>query len=281
MTHERWQLSKMGAESYERFQVPIIIGPLTRIFLAHVPIEPGQRLLDVACGTGIIAREAAYMVGTKGSITGVDLNADMLDIARMQTPNSSTTLQWHKGDAEDLPFPDASFDVALCQQGLQFFPNKLIALKEMYRVLETGGLVGICAWQGIGHSPCHLEIAKALRHHVSNRAAEQIEAQFAFGDANALFELMSEAGFVDTEMWSAVETIRMQSPEISIPDLLAGTPAASMFLELDDISRKALIDDISAALEPYRTEDGLSVPQATHIALAKKRSGNVSVSGSD
>ena len=81
---------------------------------------------------------------------------------------------------------------------------------------------------------------------------------------------MSEAGFVETEMWSAVETIRMPPPEMSVPDLLAGTPAAPAFLELDDASRKALIDEVSAALEPYRTDDGLAVPQATHIAFARK-----------
>lgn len=270
MTQERWQLVGAGPESYEQYQVPLIVGPLARIFLAHMPIEPGQRLLDVACGTGVIAREAAYMVGTKGSITGIDLNEGMLDIARMHAPDSSTTLQWHKADAENLPFPDANFDVALCQQGLQFFPDKLVALQEMYRVLEPGGLVGICVWRSIEHSPCHHELARACSHYISDRAAEQIEAPFTFGDADALFELMSEVGFADTEMWSAVETIRMPPPEKSVPDLLAGTPAASVFLELDDASRNALIDDVSAALEPYRTEDGLAVPQATHIALAKK-----------
>lgn len=272
MAQERWQLVGTGPESYEQYQVPHIVGPLARIFLAHMPIEPGQRLLDVACGTGVIAREAAYMVGTKGSITGIDLNEGMLDIARMHAPDSSTTLQWHKADAENLPFPDASFDVALCQQGLQFFPDKLVALQEMYRVLEPGGLVGICVWRSIEHSPFHHALAKALTRHVSARASEQIEAQFSFGNADALFELMSEAGFVETEMWSAVETIRMPPPGTSISSLLAGTPVGPEFTDLDDASRKAVIDDVSSMLESYGTEDGLAVPQAAHIALAKKRS---------
>ena len=114
MAQERWQLTGAAAESYEQYQVPNIAGPLARAFLAHLPIKPGQRLLDVGCGPGVIAREAAFMVGTKGSITGIDLNEDMLAVAGQQAPSQHTQLEWHHGDAENLPFLDSQFDVVLC-----------------------------------------------------------------------------------------------------------------------------------------------------------------------
>jgi ubiquinone/menaquinone biosynthesis C-methylase UbiE len=270
MARERWQLTGAASESYEEFQVPNIAGPLARAFLAHLQIIPGQRILDVACGTGIIAREAAYLVGPKGSITGIDRNKDMLDVARQHAPTRSTQLEWHHGDAEQLPFPDSHFDVVLCQQGLQFFPDKLLALTEMHRVLEPGGWVGLCVWRGIEHSPLHHEVGKALRRYAGSQAAEQMEAPFAFGDADALFALMSEAGFTEIEIWAAVETVSIPPPETSVPALLASTPVGKVFAELGDRSRNGLIEDISVALEPYRTDDGIDVPQAAHIALAKK-----------
>ncbi len=121
------------------YEVPLISGPQCRALLAHLPIASGHRLLDVACGTGIVAREAAYMIGTKGAITGFDLDEEMLRIARQEAPTRSTHLEWRHGDAQHLPFPDDHFNIVVCQQGLQFFQDKLSALTEMHRVLEPGG----------------------------------------------------------------------------------------------------------------------------------------------
>ena len=273
MPRERWQLTGAALESYEKYEVPSIAGPQARALLAHLPMVAGQRLLDVACGTGIIAREAAYMVGTKGSITGLDLNEGMLVIARQHAPTRSTQLEWRLGDAEHLPFANNHFDVVLCQQGLQFFPDKLAALSEMRRVLEPGGWVGLCVWRGIEHSPVHHEAAKALKRYADTQAVIQMEAPFAFNDADGLYALMSEAGFAEIEIWAAIETVSLPQPETSVPALLASTPAGRMFAELDDRSRDALIREILVALEPYRTEDGIAVPQAAHIALARKDQG--------
>lgn len=125
-------------------------------------------------------------------------------------------------------------------------------------------------WRSIEHSPFQYEIGKALRRYGRNMAAEKMEAPFDFGDANELSTLMSEAGFIEIDIWAAVETISNPPPEVSVPALLAGTPIGSLFSKLSDRSRNALIEDVSQALEPYTTKDGLTVPQAAHIALARK-----------
>lgn len=165
MTQDPWQLTASSSESYGRYQVPSVFAPLARLFLQRIAPRSGDRVLDVACGTGVVARQAATMVGPEGSIVGVDLNANMLDVARAHSHVDGAPVEWKHGDAAALPCPDADFDVVLCQQGLQFFPDRAGALREMYRVLKPGGRVGMAVWCSIDTSPGHVAIAEALRRH--------------------------------------------------------------------------------------------------------------------
>lgn len=131
------------AESYERYFVPVIAEPLARDLLGQVRPRAGERALDVACGTGIVARLAAGMVGAAGSVTGIDINPGMLDVAKGVSSDLSPTIEWMESDAEELPFPAESFDLVTCQLSLQFIGNKPVAIKEMHRVLKKSGRVGI------------------------------------------------------------------------------------------------------------------------------------------
>ncbi len=269
MAQERWQLTGSGPDSYERYQVPSVFRPLARIFLQHAALRPGQRVLDVACGTGVVARQAAPILGPAGAILGVDLNARMLDVAREHTPTGGAPAEWRQGDAASLPCPDADFDVVLCQQGLQFFPDKAGALREMHRVLKPGGLVAVCVWCGIEHSPCHLAIAEALRRHAGADVARRFQAPFGFGGRDALDRAMVGAGFRDVEVRTEILERRLLPPEESIPGLLASTPVGPEVAELGGAARRGLVADAAAALSGYRDEDGLTVPQPTHIALGR------------
>ena len=267
---ERWQLSGSGPENYERYQVPSIFAPLARIFLDHVPVRNGQRLLDVACGTGIVARTAAPALGGGGSVVGVDLNPGMLAVAAEKAPEGGASFDWREGDVADLPCPDDAFDIVLCQQGLQFFPDKPAALREMHRVLAPGGQVALCVWRTIEHSPCNQATAAGLARHVNAEEAVRIQAPFALGEADVLRNLLDDAGFSDIEIKEAVLTRRMLPPEESIPGHIASTPVGPSVAALDPETRAALVADIAEALAPYRDADGLAIPQGTHIALARK-----------
>jgi ubiquinone/menaquinone biosynthesis C-methylase UbiE len=271
MTQERWQLTGTGPDSYERYQVPSVFGPLARVFLRWIAPRPGQRVLDLACGTGVVARLAAPMVGPTGSVVGTDLSPAMLEVARAHPPAGGAPIEWRRADAAALPFPDAEFDAVLCQQGLQFFPDRPAALREMHRVLRPGGLVGVCVWRAVEHSPCHLAIAAALRRHLGEDAARRFQAPFGFGDGDALRRAMAEAGFRGVDIRVEVVVRRLLPPEESVPGLLASTPVGPEAAALGEAARGAIVAEAAAALAAYRDADGgLTVPQPTHIALATK-----------
>ena len=128
--------------NYQRFFVPSIGRPVAEDLLAVAHLKPEERVLDVACGTGVVTRLAAERVGPQGRVTGLDLNPGMLEVARSSTPENQP-IEWIEANAESMLLEDGAFDVVLCQMGLQFVPNKLAALREMRRVLAPGGRVYI------------------------------------------------------------------------------------------------------------------------------------------
>lgn len=270
MADEPWQLTGSGPESYERYQVPSVFAPLARLFLRHVGLRPGQRVLDVACGTGIVARVAAPLIGPHGLIVGVDLSAAMLDVARAHAPGGGAAVEWRQGDVAALPSDDASFDVVLCQQGLQFFPDKPGALREMHRVLRPGGRLGVCVWCAVEQSPAHLAIAAALRRHVDADVARRFQAPFNFSDRDALAAAVQAAGFGDVDIQVDTVVRHLLPPAESVPGLLASTPVGPQIAALPPATRAAIVDEVAAALAAYRDGAGLTVPQPTHIALATK-----------
>ena len=270
MSQEKWHLTGSGSESYERYQVPSVFEPLARIVLDRVPLAPGQRLLDVACGTGIVGRLAAPLVGDSGKILGVDLNPSMLDIAREKSPASGPAMVWQEGDAAALPCADETFDVAICQQGLQFFPDKVAALREMRRALVPGGLAAVCVWSSIDNSPFMLAAVDALTRHLGPDTAARVKAPFALGDEDLLRGLIEEAGFKDVDIEATSIIRRMLPPEESVPGQLTATPVGPDVAKLDAATRNALVEDIGAALADYHDADGMAVPQGCYIALADK-----------
>lgn len=270
MTQDRWELTGSGPDSYERYQVPSVFEPLARMFLQRIALRPGQRVLDVACGTGVVTRQAAPILGPAGLIMGVDFNAKMLEVARKHAPITGAKVEWRQGDAASLPCPDADFDIVICQQGLQFFPDKAAALSDMHRVLKPAGLVGICVWRAIEHSPCHLAIREALRRHVGTEIARRFQAPFGFGDPDVLNAAMVAAGFRNVDIQVDIVMRRLLPPKESVPGVLASTPVGPEFSALEEVTRGAIIDEVAIVLSEYRDEEGMTVPQSTHIALATK-----------
>jgi len=179
---ERWQLAGTAAEVYQEHLVPAIFGPWAPIVVESASLRPGERVVDVACGTGAVAREAAPQVGVSGTVVGLDLNPGMLAVARELPPASGALVEWREGDATAMPFHNAAFDVVLCQLGLQYFPDRPAALGEMHRVLVPGGRLVLLVWQSIEHSPGFARLAEALERHVGTLAAAIMRAPFVFGD---------------------------------------------------------------------------------------------------
>ena len=177
---DAWQLAHAAAIAYEKDFVPAIFAQWPPVLAELVGMGPGDRVLDVGCGTGILAREAAGCVGPTGRVTGIDVNEAMLAVARELRPE----LEWRPGDAVEIPFPDGAFDVVVSQFALMFVPDRVAALREMWRVLAPRGrlAVAICAPITEGY----LTLAAILRREVGERAAAMVEGYFALGDGTEL-----------------------------------------------------------------------------------------------
>lgn len=263
-----YQVTADAAQMRERYSVRYFIGPWAPGLIAVAALQPGERVLDVACGTGVVTRLAASAVGPTGQVTGVDINAAMLAVARSVAPPSGASITWVEGNAVALDFPDASFDVILCQQGLQFFPDKSAALREMRRVLMPSGRVILSVWKSAG--PYNVAVADALEHHVGVEAATRFRASRVVPDAEALYRLLIEAGFPAVEIRPSTMTIRLPPLETFVLGHLSGMPIAAAVAALSEEQRAALGRQVKTALELYADGSGVAVPDAVNIATAHK-----------
>jgi ubiquinone/menaquinone biosynthesis C-methylase UbiE len=267
---ERWQLEEASAEAYERYAVASWSRPLAEELVALAAPHDGERVLDVACGTGIVARLAAQTVGERGSVVGVDLNDGMLDVARAQKDAGRAAIDWRQGDAEALPVADEAFDVVVCQQGLQFFPRRGAALAEMRRVLAPGGRLALSVMRPIVHNAGWGALADALGRHAGPEAAAMMRAPFPDWDAAELRELVISAGLHDVRVRIVVASARYPSPEELVRWEAAASPLAEPLSALSPETRAALIDDVAAAIADRVDDDGVVFPQETHVVLARR-----------
>jgi SAM-dependent methyltransferase len=227
----------------------------------------GERVIDIACGTGIVARTAAAIVGPAGAVFGIDLNPGMLSVAR--SLSSTGSLQWQEASADKLPFPDGSFNVVYCQLGLQFFPDRAAALHEMRRVSSAQGRLALMVWRGIHESAGFAALAEALEQHIGPGAAAILRAPFGLSDAYELKTLVRAAGFQNVVVLQRQGTVRFPSVERFVLSYIAGSPLAGPVSKADDAAREALITDVRNALGNYISNTELAFPIAAHLVSAK------------
>jgi len=263
----QFQLQGDAAERYERWVVPFVIGPWAPGLLDLAELRAGQRVLDVATGTGVIARLAARRVTPGGAVTGLDLNEGMLKAARQFPLPPGVTIDWRQGSALALPFSDGAFDVVLCQQGLQFFPDRVKALREMHRVLVSGGRVALSVWTG--PSPYFVALREGLARHVSPEAATSSAAAFTLGDSDELSGLLKRADFHDVVVHHVRMTLRFPAPEEFLLRHLSAVPVAELVAAASEEDRAALVVHMKEAMRGYVDGYGLAVPQEVNVATAR------------
>jgi ubiquinone/menaquinone biosynthesis C-methylase UbiE len=266
----QWQVAGSAPEVYERELVPAVFGRWAPILIELGHPKPGDRVIDIACGTGIVARIAATRVGRGGAVVGVDLNPGMLNVARsLKTTEKAASVQWQEASADRLPFPDGSFDIAYCQLGLQFFADRPAALREMRRVLSTEGALAIMVWCGIQESPGFEAFAEILERNVSPAAATIMRAPFGLSGANELSSLVAAAGFRDITIQQRVGAVEFPSVERFVLSYVAGSPLADHVSQASDAARENLTADTKLALDKYVSNRGLSLPIAAHLLAAR------------
>jgi ubiquinone/menaquinone biosynthesis C-methylase UbiE len=251
------------AEVYERYMVPAAFALWAADLLAVLALQPSSRVLDVACGTGIVARMAANYTGATGMVVGLDLHGGMLTVARAQAP----TGMWVQGSATALPYATAAFDVVICQQGVQFFPDRLAALLEMARVLRPGGRVALVVWGALADNPGHAALAQGLAHHLGPAVAAVLHTSFSLGNVEVLQRLLAQAGFRDVVLSHSVKMLRFASPEAFVRVWVRGSVLGRAGVDVHDDVLAALIREVTATLRPYVNEEGLGVPIAAHLAV--------------
>lgn len=271
MTTDLPETSSTPAYAYEANFVPAMFLPWSEELLTRASPRPNDRVLDVACGTGIVARQVAPLVGVGGAVTGLDISPQMLEVARSLPLSSGVTIEWREGSAEELPFEEASFDLVLCQQGLQFVPDKLAAAREMRRVLSPGGRAVVAVWRGLEHQPVFVILEPAM----NRRLGQGPGAPFAFGDADLLRALFDDAGFGDVALDSVIRKVHFPSADGFVRMVVMSAAAVIPELaELDDAARQVLIDvvggDVDGQFDPYCEGEGLTFPMCAHVVVATR-----------
>jgi len=258
MTNETYTLSGAAAEAYEATFVPALFREWAERLVRFAGVAADGSVLDVACGTGIVARTAADRLDARHRVAGLDANPAMLAVARRIRP----VLEWVEGEAEALPFPDASFDLVLSQAGLMFFRDRVTALREMGRV---GGAVAIQVPGRLSRSAGYHALADVVGRHAGAAAADLFGAYFAVGEPAGLRALCTDAGLhVDAfETWYGAT--RLDSVETLVEVELL--PLADA---IDEVTRRRIVDDCRVALAPYIAEDQtVAAPIEVHLVRAR------------
>ena len=255
-------------ENYKRYFVPAIGAPLATDLIDIAALRAGERVLDVACGTGIVTRLAAAKVGASGTVAGLDINPGMLAVARLATP-PGMTIEWHEANAQALPLPDGAFDVVLCQMGLQFFADRLAALGEMRRVLAPSGRLVINV---PGPTPRVFGIlAEALARHVKPELAAFVQAVFSLHDPRELQDLLGGAGFREVAIRSDIRTLRLPAPAAFLWQYVHSTPLAAAVAQAGDETRAALERDVVAQWDAFAEDGAAALMLQLDVVVASAR----------
>jgi ubiquinone/menaquinone biosynthesis C-methylase UbiE len=258
------EAARNAGASYERYFVPSIGRPFARPVIEAPNLRQGERVLDVACGTGVAARLAAEQVAPTGTVVGIDPHPGMLEAAR----RTSHAVEWRQGAAEDLPLPDGSFDAVVCSLGFQFFADKGRALEEMRRVLASGGRVALGT---AGPTPPLMAtIADTLGEHIGREASMFVHAVFSVHDPDQLGSMVEGAGFDDVVVETGSVPLRVPPPADFFWQYVHSTPLAGIARETDEETRAALERDVVERCQPFLDGDTLVMEPRLLLATARR-----------
>jgi ubiquinone/menaquinone biosynthesis C-methylase UbiE len=256
-----------AALAYEARMVPAFMGEWALKALRYVDLQPGEAVLDVACGTGVAARAAAALVGPLGQVTGVDLDPAMIEVARRAAEDAAVRVQWHCASALQLPLSDHATDACLCVQGLQFFPDRVAALAEMRRVLKSTGRLVTSTWASLPSCVGYAALIEALDRQGVDTVGPR--KAFAFGDPGELHRAATEAGYRSVEIHTEDGLGRCPSVQAFVDTLASGSTTLRFALaQLSEAGRRQLIEDASATLAPY-VKDEFEWPMQARILYAR------------
>ncbi len=268
MTTSGFQVSGSAPENYQQFNA-VIMAPFVEAVLDRAQVGVGDSVLDIACGTGLVTRRAAEIVGASGSVIGLDVNPGMLATARSLGCPTGATVEWSEASALDLPFEDGRFSVVVCQQGVQFFPDLGRAVVEMARVTAPGGRIAVTFWATLDHQTYMRTQADGLREAIGEATAP-LAAAFRL-TPDAMRAAFTAAGLKDVAVEEIVPTVSLPPLDPFAAHQVSTLPVAPAFAALSEAQRRAYVEGMERTLAMYRTAEGrYECPIASWLVAARK-----------
>lgn len=255
-----------AAVAYEEEFVPALFQPWTDVLLDAAKVTRGHRVLDVACGTGVLARDAAARAGSDGSVVGLDPDDGMLTVAERLSPD----IDWRQGMAELLPWADESFDIVLSQFGLMLFTDRRQALREMWRVVVPRGRLAIAVWGSVESMPPYQAELELLQRVAGGEAAAAVRAPFALGHLVDLKALFASAGIPYPAITTHKRTARFPSVRAMVEaDVRGWLPI--MGVVLPDAQVERILSEAETAITPHVIlRDGIMFETTAHVMAVTK-----------
>ena len=238
------------AAVYDELFVPALFAQFGPVVADAAGVKPGDRVIDVACGTGALTLAAAERAGSGGAVVGLDANPDMLVVARRKPAG----IEWIEATAEALPMPDQSFDAVVSQFGMMFFDRPPAALSEMMRVLRPGGRLAVAVCDALDNSPGYSALAGLLDRLFGKAVGDAFRAPFVLGNPERLFAIAREAGISDAKVLKHVGEVRFASIAALVSTERACVWTLGGLLDEEQFSR--LLDEAEIALKPFVGADG-------------------------
>jgi len=258
----RGQVIQSAAEVYDSLLLPALFDQFVGPMADSLRVSPGQRVLDVACGTGALARELARRVGRTGSVFGADINDGMLAVARRAAPG----VEWRRCPAEQLDFDDRGFDAVACQFGLMFFADRRRAVQEMARVLRPGGRLAVAVWDSLDTSPGYAAMVDLLQRLFGGAAADALRAPYALGERSLLEPCFADAGFLEMRVTTHEGEARFDSLEAWVRINIKGWTLADL---IDDAQYAELLRVSEREFRHFVRPDGsIAFAAPAHIVSA-------------
>jgi SAM-dependent methyltransferase len=258
---ETFQLSVEAAEVYESGFVPALFAEWAPHLVEAAGVAPGQAVLDVACGTGVVARTAADRMGGRGWVVGLDINEGMLTVAGRLRPD----IEWRLGDAAGLPFEAGCFDLVLCQAALMFFPDRVGALREMARLTTSGGTVAVQVWDRLEVQQGFGVMYEAFTRHLGPAASQLENAYWALGDLDLVRSLFEAAGLQVGTTRTRTGTVTFPSATAAVTTEIEATPLAG---RIDQDTHGRILAAGVEALTPFVVDGGrVELPIRGHLVV--------------
>jgi ubiquinone/menaquinone biosynthesis C-methylase UbiE len=253
---------------YDELLVPRLFTPWAKLLLDEVELAPGEAVLDVACGPGSVSLLAAARVGASGRVTAIDLSPAMLEIARAKpAPAGAAATEYHEAPADRLPVADGAYDVAVCQQGLQFFPDRPAALAEIHRALRPGGRVGIAVWSEIDGCPPMNAIRKAIAEVAGAEVGDRYRSgPWGFPSGEELGAIIEGAGFEEVRVLERLLPITFEGGPGQVASAIGASPLGAEINALSAEDKQRIVDGVARRLGDGPVHSKLT----SNVALAQR-----------